>query len=226
MRKTAFYKQIVRALSTGAKEQEEICAALDIARHGRISEYLYELELAGFITKDHTWNIKTGIDSRLRRYRLQDNYLRFYLKYIEKNLGKINRDTYSMGLLASLPEWHTIIGLQFENLVLNNRKSIHNILGIDGIVSENPFFQRKTSNSAGCQIDYMIQTKFNTLYICEIKFSKNKIGHSIIQEVQTKIDTLNRPKGFSCRPVLIHVNGVSDDVIDSDYFSNIIDFGE
>ncbi|MFP3016100.1 MAG: hypothetical protein ACEY3L_04095 [Wolbachia sp.] len=51
MRKTAFYKQIVRALSTGAKEQEEICTALDIARHGRISEYLYELELAGFIAK-------------------------------------------------------------------------------------------------------------------------------------------------------------------------------
>ncbi len=224
MRKTAFYKQVVRALSTGAKEQEEICTALNIARHGRISEYLYELELAGFIAKDHTWDIKTGTDSRLRKYRLQDNYLRFYLKYIEKNLGKINRDTYSIGLLTSLPEWHTIIGLQFENLVLNNRKSIHNILRIDGIVSENPFFQRKTG--AGCQIDYMIQTRFNTLYICEIKFSKNKIGHSIIQEVQKKIDTLKRPKGFSCRPVLIHVNGVSDDVIDSDYFSNIIDFGE
>jgi hypothetical protein len=72
----------------------------------------------------------------------------------------------------------------------------------------------------------MIQTKFNTLYICEIKFSRNKIGHLIIQEVQTKIYTLNRPKGLSCRPVLIHVNGVSDDVINSDYFANIIDFGE
>ncbi|MDD9331903.1 MAG: hypothetical protein PV340_04775 [Wolbachia sp.] len=47
-----------------------------------------------------------------------------------------------------------------------------------------------------------------------------------MQEVQTKIDILNRPKGFSCRPILIHVDGVSDDVIDSDYFSNIIDFGE
>ncbi|MDD9336774.1 MAG: ATPase, partial [Wolbachia sp.] len=67
---------------------------------------------------------------------------------------------------------------------------------------------------------------FNTLYICEIKFSKDKIGHSIIQEVQKKIDTLSRPKGFSCRPVLIHVNDVSDDVIDSDYFSHIIDFGK
>ncbi|WP_225538625.1 hypothetical protein [Wolbachia endosymbiont of Mansonella perstans] len=72
----------------------------------------------------------------------------------------------------------------------------------------------------------MIQAKFNTLYICEIKFSKNKIGHSIVQKIQTKIDILNRPKGFSCRPVLIHVNDVSDDVIDSDYFASIIDFGE
>ncbi len=75
-----------------------------------------------------SWNIQTGTDSRLRKYRLQDNYLRFYLKYIEKNLGKINRDTYSM---RSPGEWHTIIGLQFENLVLSNRKSIHNILRID-----------------------------------------------------------------------------------------------
>ncbi len=91
MRKTAFYKQIVRALSTGAKEQEEICTALNIARHGRISEYLHELELAGFIARDHTWNIKTSTDSRLRKYRLQDNYLRFYLKYIEKNLGSVDK---------------------------------------------------------------------------------------------------------------------------------------
>ncbi|AAW70707.1 Predicted protein [Wolbachia endosymbiont strain TRS of Brugia malayi] len=85
-----------------------------------------------------------------------------------------------MGLLASLPEGHTIIGLQFENLMLNNRKSIPNILGIDEIISENLFFQRKTGNSAIYQIDYIIRTKFNTLYICEIKFSKNRIGHSIM----------------------------------------------
>ncbi|OWZ25032.1 hypothetical protein [Wolbachia endosymbiont of Wuchereria bancrofti] len=47
-----------------------------------------------------------------------------------------------MELLASLPERYTIIGLQFENLVLNNRKSIPNILGIDEIISENLFFRR------------------------------------------------------------------------------------
>ena len=41
-----------------------------------------------------------------------------------------------------------------------------------------------------------------------------------------KIDSLQRPKGFSCRPVLIHVNGVSDAVIDQEYFVNIIDIAQ
>jgi AAA+ ATPase superfamily predicted ATPase len=228
MRKTKFYKQITKILSTGPKEQNEIHKALDLKRHGRISEYLWELEEAGFIARDHTWHVKTGEDSELSRYRLKDNYLRFYLKYIEKNLGKINRNTFALKTLTSLPEWYTIMGLQFENLVLNNRKDIHKILGVkpEEIISENPFFQRRTNRQPGCQIDYMIQTKYNTLYICEIKFSKNEINNSIIKEIQSKIDAIKYPKGFSCRPVLIHVNGISSDVAESDYFSDIIDMGE
>lgn len=114
----------------------------------------------------------------------------------------------------------------FENLVLNNRSSLYELLEISlsDIVCENPYFQRKTSAHAGCQIDYMIQTKFNTLYICELKFSKNPIGVDVIKEVQQKIDRLKRPKGFSCRPILIHVNGVTEDLLDEDYFAGMVDF--
>ena len=89
---------------------------------------------------------------------------------------------------------------------------------------DGPFFQNSTIRQQGCQIDYLIQTKFNTLYICEIKFSKNTIDSSVIHDIQRKIDSLSYPKGVSCRPVLIHVNGVSEDVLDSDYFSSIVDF--
>ena len=92
--------------------------------------------------------------------------------------------------------------------------------------SDNPYFQRKTARIPGCQIDYMIQTTFNTLYVCEIKFKKQAISLEIIQEMKRKIDALHYPKGFSCRPVLIHVNGVQDDVISSGFFSGIIDFGQ
>jgi hypothetical protein len=78
----------------------------------------------------------------------------------------------------------------------------------------------------GCQIDYLIQTKHNTLYICEIKFSKNEIKSDVIGEVQKKISALAMPKYFSYRAVLIHVNGVTDEVTDNDFFSTIIDFGQ
>lgn len=228
LRDSEFYKKIIKALSKGPKEQSEIQRILKLDTPGRISEYLWELELAGFVARDHTWDLKSGMDLKLSKYRLKDNYLRFYLKYIEKNLTKINRDTFTLKSLSSLPEWHSMMGFQFENLVLNNRKQIHQLLGIkpDEIICENPFFQRKTHRYSGCQIDYMIQTKFETLYICEIKFSKKEIGCSVIQELQTKIDALYYSKRFSCRPVLIHVNGVNDDVVDSDYFAAIIDMSD
>jgi AAA+ ATPase superfamily predicted ATPase len=225
IRDSDFYKKIISILANGALEQKDIASALDGGKYGRIAEYLWELELAGFITRDYSCNIKTGSDSGISKYRLSDNYLRFYIKYIEKNLTKINRNAFAFKSLSSLPEWHTIMGFQFENLVLNNRKAIHRFLGIDAgdIICENPFIQRKTTRTEGCQIDYLIQTKFNNLYICEIKFSKSAIGSSVIAEMQQKIDKLKFPKGFSYRPVLIHANGVTEEVIDSDYFSTIID---
>jgi len=228
LRDSLFYKKIVEILVTGSKERQEICDILTVDPGGRMSEYLDELELAGFIKRDYTWNIQSGIDSKLSRYRLSDNYLRFYLKYIDKNLSKIDRNMFTLKSLVSLSEWNTIMGFQFENLVLNNRTLIHQALNItpEEIISENPFYQHKTHRRAGCQIDYMIQTKFGTLYICEIKFSKNVVDSSVISEVQKKIDALKYPKGYSCRPVLIHVNGVTEDVIDSDYFAFVIDFSE
>lgn len=225
LRDSPFYKKIVETLISGSKEREEIGKILNIGPPGgRLSEYLQELELAGFITRDHTWKIASGLDSKLRKYRLSDNYVRFYLKYIDKNLSKIDRNSFHFKSLTSLGEWDTIMGFQFENLVLNNRRLIHKALNIrpEEIISENPFYQHKTARSPGCQVDYMIQTKFGSLYVCEIKFSKNEINGSIIQEVQRKIDNLKRPKGYSCRPVLIHVNGVTDQVIEEDYFASII----
>ncbi len=225
LRDSIFYKKIIEELASGQKDRLDLCKALSIDPGGRISEYLAELELAGFITRDYTWNLRTGVDSKLSNYRLSDNYLRFYVKYIDKNINKINRNRYHLKSLTLLPEWKTIIGLQFENLVLHNKTLIHQALGIkpEEIIAENPFFQSKTELLPGCQIDYMIQTSYSSLYICEIKFSKHQVGSSVIQEVKDKIAPLRLPKGYSCRPVLIHVNGISDEIIEQDYFASIID---
>ena len=70
----------------------------------------------------------------------------------------------------------------------------------------------------------MIQTKYRTLYVCEIKFSKNVIKRNIINEVQNKIDALKNIKGVSYRPILIHAGEVHKDVKESDYFVKIKDY--
>ncbi len=226
LRDSEHYKNIVRSLSEGHKDLGELQIDLKLETQSRLSEYLNELMLAGFITRDFTWNIKTAQDSKLSHYRLHDAYLRFYLKYIEKERSKIARHTYIFKSLTALPAWQSCLGFQFENLVIHNRAALYQKLHIplEEISCENPYFQRKTSTQEGCQIDYMIQTKFNTLYVCEIKFSKNPIGTEVIDEVQKKITALNKTKAFSCRPVLIHVNGVTQELIDQGYFSHIIDF--
>lgn len=47
---------------------------------------------------------------------------------------------------------------------------------------------------------------------------------SVVGEVNQKIDRLTLPKSISIRPVLIHVNGVEDSILDMGYFDKIIDF--
>lgn len=93
-------------------------------------------------------------------------------------------------------------------------------------IYDNPFFQHKTLRQEGCQVDYLIQTRFDTLYFCEIKFSKHPIKTDIISEVQEKMRRLKAPRYVSRRAVLIHVNGVHEEIIDSRFFSNIVDFGQ
>ena len=113
-------------------------------------------------------------------------------------------------------------------LWINNDSRIIDLLGVpqEEIVFSNPFFQKKTKTHQGCQIDLLIQTKYNSLYVCEIKFSRSELTSSVIDDVKQKIERLNLPKNFSYRPVLVHVNGVKDALIESGYFAKVIDFGE
>ncbi len=222
-----FYKKAVELLVNRPSSPKEICDEIGVTLNSTASDYFDELEQAGIVKRDYAWHLKTQTASKLSHFRLKDNYSRFYLKYIRPNKNKIQNGLFEDKSLVGLPGWNAIMGLQFENLVLNNRKKIWELLNIppEEIVWENPFFQNKTSKHPGCQIDYLIQTKYSNLYVCEIKFSSTEVKIDIIPEVERKMKLLQRPKGFSCRPVLIHVNGVHEDVEDQQYFSKIIDFG-
>lgn len=232
--RSGIYQQILESLiKTPHSTLDQIFTYLNKEKSGVLSEYLSDLIQAGFVSRDFTWNIKTldlkkAPPSKLSHYRISDNYVRFYLKYILPLQEKIEKDDFQDRSLSTLAGWDTIMGLQFENLVIKNRKKLQDLLNINPneIIQDGPYFQRQTTKHRGCQIDYMIQSKYNSLTICEIKFSKNPIGPSIVSDMQKKISALNLSKNTSCRPILIHVNGVEDSLIGEEYFADIIDFSD
>lgn len=224
-RESQYYHKIVELLAAGAEEHAGISDKVKFSSGGSLSEYLGDLVSSGFVQRDYTWQIKTGGVSKLSRYRLADNYLRFYLKYIKPNASRIENQQFAGHSLSALPGWSSIMGLQIENLILNNRLAIREKIGIhpDEVICDGPFFQTKTVRQKGCQIDYMIQTKFGNLFICEIKFSRNVIRANVIDEVKEKINRLSIPRNFSVIPILIHIGDIHDEVLDSQFFSKVID---
>lgn len=96
----------------------------------------------------------------------------------------------------------------------------------DEVICDGPFFQRKTSKIQGCQIDYLIQTKLGVLYLCEIKFTRTMINKKVIEEVKNKIKRIAIPKHLSIVPVLLHIGGVQDDVLDTRFFGKVLDISE
>jgi AAA+ ATPase superfamily predicted ATPase len=222
------YKKIVKILAEKTSSIEDLAKKLGLVRSGDLMKSINNLIEAGFVSRDYTWSIGDDQFGKLSRLRLSDNYLRFYLRYLEKNKQKILNDQFEETSLSNLKGWSTVTGLQFENLVLNNRKLIWKYLDLnpDDIVVDGAYFQSKTKKTESCQVDYMIQTKYNNLFVCEVKFSRNLVDTKVINECKRKIERIHRPKSFSCFPVLIHVNGVTDGIIDSCYFTKILSFDE
>ena len=128
------------ALVNGSLSLEGLYAALGVGKTGKIGEYSSDLVQAGFLSRDHTGDLKTADEGKHSTLRLSDNYLRFYLKYVQPNRRRIEH-----GTLSRLPNIDGILGLQFENIVLKNRLAIFERLHIDpnDVLYDNPFFQQK-----------------------------------------------------------------------------------
>ena len=217
------YRKIVESLSSGMKTRKDIIDDINYPHGGYMTHHLEALEISGFITKHYNWSLKTGKMGRNSLYRLSDNYLRFYLKYIRPNLQKITQNSFED--ISRLPGWESMMGYQVENLLLKNRSLILEALGIkaEDIVADNPYHQRAKEGQRGCQIDYLIQTHSNNLYVCEFKFKRKEITTEIIDQMKEKISRFYKPRGCGVAPVLLHLGDVSDAVHDSRYFYRIID---
>ncbi|MBP5226182.1 MAG: AAA family ATPase [Kiritimatiellae bacterium] len=215
-------KRILMSLGDGQKSPTEVAERLGLDNNGHLSGYLEELETAGFVAKDTGLNPRTGKRSNVVRYRIADNYTRFYLKYIEPNRELISRSTFSFASLAQLPGWATLLGLQFESLVYGNLREIMQRIGLEHtlVLSAAPYIQHPTARSAGCQIDLLIQTK-RMQYVVEIK-RRESIGEWVVTEVEEKLAKFKTSRMVSVVPILVYDGKLSKRVAADGFFGRTI----
>lgn len=214
-------RRIVTQLAEGPASVSELAEKFKCDPNGHLSKDLGDLVEAGFVAPGEGLNPQTGKRVREVRYRLKDNYTRFYLKYIEPKRAAIEAGVFRYVSLESLPGWDVMMGLQFESLVLNNFRAIAREIGLIGknVESIAPYFRRGGKNGGGVQIDLLVQLP-KCVYVIEIK-RRGKVTRTVEDEVARKISRLALPKGKSVKTVLIY-EGELDLGIEEDGFFDFV----
>ena len=219
----AVKREIMVALRDGARNVSEIAAALGKDRGGYLTENLDELEKAGFVARDEGLNPQTGRKAQEIRYRIKDNYSRFYLRYVEPNRTAIEKGLYRFTSLSELPGWESIMGLQFENMIVGRIADFFGRLGLDRarVESVAPYHRAASrTNGPGVQVDLLIQTP-RTAYVVEVKRRK-RLGVAIEEEVDEKVRRLQVRKGVGVRTALVYHGELDPVVRERGYFSAIV----
>ena len=217
---------ILRKLAEGGPATcSEIAERLGVERGGSLTRNLEELHEAGFVSKDDNINPATGRKAKESRYRVCDNYTRFYLKYIEPHEEEIRGGRYGFGSLAELRGWESDKGLQFENLVVNHVLSLIPHLHLDGVTirSAAPYLlKRGRGEGRGLQIDLLIQTS-RLVYIVEVK-RRARIGREIEREIADKVAAFPKRRGVSIRTALVYEGELDAAVARSGAFDVVIPY--
>ena len=225
--KPKFTARVLRSLVDGPKSCSEVVKALGIGKGGDVSDAMSVLEESGFVSPECARNPETGLDLRERRYRLRDNYARFYLKYVEPQKAVIDEGSFSFASLREFEGLDAVMGLAFENLVVNNYRELIPFLHLDGslIMSAGPYRRKGTSGKnrrRGCQVDLLIQTR-RALYFVEVK-RQGEIGRDVIDQVDDKVRAVMRPRGVSAKTALVYEGHLSPVAAADGYFDAIVPF--
>ena len=214
-KETKIYLDIVKAVSIVNLSAKEIGQAVKF-KGGSIKFYLDNLVAAQIISEYIP--IGSPENSRLKKYKLTDEFLVFYFKYIKPNLSLIKQ-----GSLKKLFEktcenqWQPWLGYAFERFCLKNALYLAKIMGFDDdIIGLGSYRQ------PGLQVDLLYKRADKTYVLSEIKYKDQEITTEIIPEIEGKIKLFKLPKGYSLEKALICVHGASAQLKASRYFDYIV----
>ena len=214
---------VLRTLVDDSRTVSEIASILEMEKNGHVSDVLAQLEECGMVSSDEGINPASGKTMREKHYRLRDNYTRFFLKYIEPVKIPIDAGAFSFGSLDELAGWESVMGLAFENLVVNNAAQLIGPLGIGGahVISCAPY-RRSGKAGDGAQVDLLIQTQ-RAVYVIEAK-RRREIGGEIVREMENRVAKIPKRRGCSIRTAIVYEGILAPIVEAQGYFDAIVPF--
>lgn len=214
------YHAIVTQLAGGLLSLAQIGRAIGMPSGGGLRRYLRVLEDADILSAHVP--VDRSAASKIRKYSLSDEYLRFHYKYIEPNRRAIEQSGSSAKLFERLTagSFDPWLGLAFERFCLKHSVHLARLMGFaDDVLHAAPSFGR---GDEAFQIDLVYRRADKVITVCEIKHHVDPVGTKVIPEVQRKCDLLRIPRGYALETALISLHGASEPLTDSEFFDYVI----
>ncbi len=188
------YEEIIRIISQNRHGTSRSIIEKKIRlndKGGALTGYLKDLETVGFIKSFlPIENAKRGTF-----YRITDEYLIFYLQWIEVEKNNIELEIQDGNYwlqLIQLPRFQSWRGYAFESVCYKHVSHIKNALKIKvaSKIGAWRYVPRDNKNNQGAQIDLLFDRSDDAISVCEIKYSDKPfvIDKSYAAALNNRID--------------------------------------
>jgi hypothetical protein len=206
----------------------ELINKLKISSGGRFNQRLKELEEAGFIISFSPYGKKKKYIS----YRIIDEYVNFYLRWIESAPIKLlHGDSINYWIqLANSQSFRSWAGYTFEGICLKHIKQIREKLGINSTATEIGTWRyisnKNDRDDHGAQIDLLFDRNDGIITLCEIKF-KNKefaIDKLLAKNLKSKVEIFLKQTKVQKQIflALITTYGLKSNIWSEDLIHNVV----
>ena len=218
-RESQTYLRIVSLLRDRMHSLAEIGRKLKMASGGGLRLYLKNLEDAEIIRSYIP--LDRGARSKLRKYLVADEYLLFYFKYVEPNLGLITESD-SRRLFETLTGdgFDSWLGFAFERFCTKHALHLAKVMGFeDEVTLFGPWFVKE---DAGFQIDLAYRRSDRVFTVCEVKYLGAPVTTKVIPEMERKLSRLKIPRGYTCEKALVSLYGPDDSLRNVGFFDHYV----
>ncbi len=213
------YMTICNLLKDNMLSIAELSQKTKLGSGGGVNRYLRNLEEAGFIKSYYPFGAPHKL--KLRRFKLVDEFVCFYFKYIRPNKNIIDQSPSTrLFELITNDSFHVWMGFAFERYCLKHASFLAGLMGFgDVMLQALPYYGEADTKF---QIDLIYQRADKVITVCEIKYSEKEIDPSVIAQVEKKCHQLKIPRKYTVERALISSASPSPVVKDSEYFHHIL----